>query len=340
MKKILFIKLVDASFVRIDEDILREHFHISVFRFKYRKGWRVVTELLRELFFVIRHIYATDLIYIWFADFHAIIPTVAGRLFRKKVVIVVGGYDASYRPELNYGVKTRLIGKLSATLSLNLASRLLPVSEFTLHEMTSNFGEKLKAKSHVIYNCYNPEFNTEFQGKRDNSVITICLADSERTLKIKGVDFFLASADKMPDFKFIVVGLTGQAMISARSQSSSNVELIGKVRQQELVEILSQANVICQFSRHESFGVALLEGIASGCFPVATKDGGPGEILKNQQGILIDELSLEKGVKAIRSAMEQPPGSTVGLRKYISEKFSPQARQTALISFINQILTR
>jgi glycosyltransferase involved in cell wall biosynthesis len=338
MKKILFIKLLDASFVRLDEEILREHYHILEFRFKYRKGWRVITELLREAWFVIRYVWTSDLIYIWFADFHAVIPSLIGRLLGKRVVIVVGGYDAAYRPDLGYGVKTRLIGSISASCSLKMASHLIPVSRFTLNEMISNFGNKLQSKSHVIYNCYNPVFNIEKADQKDNSVITICLADSEKTLKIKGVDFFLSVAGKLPEFKFIVVGLTQQALSSAMNISSSNVQFIGKIPQDKLADLLRTVKVICQFSRHESFGVALLEGIASGCFPVAFHDGGPGEILQDHQGILIKEPSVGKGVEAIREAMKMTPGSTMELQKYISEKFSPTARQTAIISFINTIL--
>jgi glycosyltransferase involved in cell wall biosynthesis len=340
MSKILFITLVDASFVKLDESILSEKYDLIKFQFRYRKGWRVIPEIFRQLWFVLVRIWTADLVYVWFADFHAVVPTIVGRLFGKKVMIVVGGYDAANRKDLNYGVKTKLIGRISARLSLKFASHLLPVTRFTMDDLIANFGNKLRNKCHVIYNSYNHDFHCNNQSNRTNTVVTICLAHSVITVIRKGVDFFLLVAREIPDTKFIVVGLSSEALEYVKERSTQNVQLIEKIPQVELIEILCRSKVICQFSRYEAFGVALLEGIAAGCFPVGYNYGGTKEILIDGQGILINELSLEKGVAAINKALAEPPNAVIPIQKYISENFAIEVRQTALISFINQLFKK
>jgi glycosyltransferase involved in cell wall biosynthesis len=340
MSKILFVTLVGASFVKLDEKILSEEFDLVKFQFRYRKGWKVIPELFRQLWFVLGRIWTTDMIYIWFADFHAVIPTVAGRVLGKKVVIVVGGYDAANRKDLYYGAKTKLIGRISARLSLKFASHLLPVTKFTMDDLIANFGKKLRIKCHVIYNSYNIDFHCNNQLNRTNKVVTICLAHSVITVIRKGVDFFLAVAREIPDTKFIVVGLSSEALEYVKERSTQNVQLIEKIPQVELIDILCRSKVICQFSRYEAFGVALLEGIAAGCFPVGYNYGGTKEILTDGQGILINELSLEMGVAAIKKALTESPNAVIPIQKYISENFALEVRQTALLSFINQLLKK
>ncbi|MFU8844055.1 MAG: glycosyltransferase family 4 protein [Bacteroidales bacterium] len=340
MHKILFITLVDASFVRLDKEILREEYDITTFQFRYRKGWRVITELIRELFFVFYKIWSIDVVYIWFADFHAVIPSLVGHLLGKKVVIVVGGYDAANRKDLNYGVKTKFIGRISALVSLKMATHLLPVTQFTMEDLIANFGEKLRTKCRIIYNSYNQKFHCEHAVERSNTVVTVCLAHSEITVIRKGVDFFVALAHEMPDITFMIIGLTSSALSYVHDMRSANVQLIGKIPQEKLIEILCSSRVICQFSRYEAFGVALLEGIAAGCFPVGFDYGGTSEILKAGQGLLIDELSVEKGITSIKQALNEPADAVKPIQNSISKRFSIDVRQKALVSFISEILDR
>jgi len=53
---------------------------------------------------VIRYILRTDLSFIWFAGGHAARVVFLSKRFRKKSIVVVGGYEVAKVPEINYGL--------------------------------------------------------------------------------------------------------------------------------------------------------------------------------------------------------------------------------------------
>ncbi|MCF8368131.1 MAG: glycosyltransferase family 4 protein [Bacteroidales bacterium] len=337
MKKVLFINLADTSFIKLDEVILRRYFDVLSFKFRHKKGWRLIPEMFRQFFNVIWHIWSSNIVYIWFADFHAVFPAFFGRLVGKKVVIVVGGFDAADRKDLNYGVKTRIIGKISANISFRFASHLLPVTEFTFQDMLKNFNPGLEKKSTIIYNCFSNIFHCDEESPRANQVVTICLARSKVTIFRKGVDYYIDLARSMPDIKFYVVGVMKEAYQYLQSISPPNVVLINRIPQPELKDILCKSKVICQFSRYEAFGIALLEGISSGCYPVGYNYGGTAEILTESLGIMINKLDVEEGKTAIQAAMQKTDADLVPIQKSIEKRFDVSVREKNLISFLNNL---
>ncbi|MCB2221778.1 MAG: glycosyltransferase family 4 protein [Bacteroidetes bacterium] len=337
MKQIIFIKINQSSFINLDERLLRKHFSVITFTFKYRKGLKIISELIRQKLFLLRYIWSSDLIYIWFADFHSVIPALFGRLFGKKVVIVVGGYDAAFVPELNYGAKTRWLNGWSTSISLKLASHLLPVTSFTCQNMLKNFGKTLEKKSNIIYNCVDDIFKTNSSFVRNNKVITVCGSSSKKTVFIKGVDFYLKVAEQLPEIEFYVVGVSGEAKSYLEEFAAANIVLVERVTQEQLKKLFHESKVICQFSRFEAFGVALIEGINSGCFPVGYNFGGTSEILTNGLGILIDELSVEKGKNAIADALTKTSEDVKVIQQSVKKRFSAEVREEKLIAFIDQL---
>lgn len=336
-KKILFIKLLNSSFIKIDEDILSEKYQVISFLFKKVKGIAILKDLFFELMFMIKNIWKADIIYVWFADFHAVIPTLIGRLFRVKVIIVIGGVDAAYRKELNYGVKTRTLGRISLYLSTACATNLLPVSWFTYNNLLENVNHRLSKKCKLIYNCYNELFTCSENNHRKNNIVTVCSSNSKVTLLVKGVDFYIDLARTMPELTFYVVGLSGEALKYLQTISSANVVLIQRIPQQELKKLFCSSRVICQFSRQEAFGVALLEGISSGCYPVGYNFGGTKEILKDNLGILINQLDIEEGKKAIEEALNKTKEDIEPIKESIENRFSCEIRKKELMSFIDNL---
>ncbi|MBN2173369.1 MAG: glycosyltransferase family 4 protein [Bacteroidales bacterium] len=337
MKNVIFINLTDSSFVRLDEEILKKHYRVTSFKFRYKKGIKILIDLIRQFLFMTVHIWKADLIYIWFADFHAVIPTLFGKLFARKVVIVIGGYDAVYDKALNYGAKTRFVGKYSVKIVTALADQLLPVSNHTLNELLKNHNPNLEKKSMVIYNAFNPMFRCNDQIRRENTVATICLTNTKKTLFIKGVDFYVEVAKQMPWVTFQVIGPGGEAKEYLESISSENVVLIERVPPEELREILCRTKVICQFSRHEAFGVALLEGISCGCNPVGYGHAGTKEILSGEFGISIPVLEVNQGKQAIETALGLFDNNQQEKFKLLMEKFSQEKREKRIISFLEEI---
>lgn len=217
-----------------------------------------------------------------------------------------------------------------------MANKLLPVSLHTRNELEKNVNYDLSKKCEVMYNAFNSMFQCDNKNSKEDIVVTVCLTNSIKTIFIKGVDFYIDVAKELPNITFYIVGISGKAKIYLENKISDNVILIEKVPQKVLKSIYCRSKVICQFSRHEAFGVALLEGISCNCFPVGYKQAATGEILCNQ-GILIDELKIEKGINAIRLALNKSSDQMQEVKNILLQKYSKEKRSSSLINVIENL---
>jgi glycosyltransferase involved in cell wall biosynthesis len=334
---VLMVQLHPSTFVKRDEQILRSLGPVKVFTFRRQKGRALLIELIRQKLFLLRNIWSCRVIYIWFADFHAVLPALFARLTGRKCVIVIGGVDAAYLPEYHYGTKTRLIGRISLYMSLRLAHLLLPVSEFTLNDLRRNISENLVRKALVVHNCYTPERQALPGHGNRNVVLSIALASTQRIMFIKGIDIFLAAAAKMPEQRFMVVGLSSEAMKEAQRLASANVTLLGPVSFNNLQEIYRQTIAICQFSRQESFGIALLEGLAAGCVPVIANRCGPAEVFADTGVPAINQMDADEAVLAIRSALRMEPEKLTWIQQKVLDAFHCNVRKEKLRAAITKL---
>lgn len=335
-KTVLFVKHLDSSFIRRDEELLSQEHRLKVFHLKQNKGWRIIPALIRQFFFMLWWIPQSHVVYIWFADFHAIIPVLLGRIARRKVVVVIGGVDASYLPEFQYGTKTRILGRLSVHISTRLATHLLPVSHFTKNSLLTHISPQLDAKSQVIYNCFDaPHFTTKIENRTE--IITVCLANRVNTLFIKGVDFFAEVARAAPEHSFTIVGLHGEAFEFVMKNRPDNLKVINPIPHPELQQLFLKSKIVCQFSRHEAFGLALLEGISMGCFPVGYDFGGTAEILKGTQNTLIHDLDVVQAAECIRQGMKSEFEKIEAIQRQVLPRFSCSIRKARLEQVIQGV---
>lgn len=334
---ILMIQLHPSTFVRRDEEMLSSFATVEVFQFRHQRGFSIFSELIRQKWFLLRNIWSSHIIYIWFADFHAVLPALFARLTGRKCVVVIGGVDAAYLPQYRYGTKSRLLGRLSLWLTVRMAHLLLPVSQFTLNDISRNVSSRLVRKSKVIHNCYSPaQIVSPALGNR-HLVLSIAMASSESTLYIKGVDLFLNAAALMPDLNFMVVGLSGGAMNLAKRIAPPNVVLSEPISFEKLKELYAQTRVICQFSRQESFGIALLEGLAAGCVPVIANCCGPAEVFSGADVPAIDEFEPAVAAEAIKSAYRMEAARLKEIQQMVLPRFDCVLRSNRLQEILCQL---
>lgn len=337
-KKILYIRLVASTFILKDEELLSNHYQVKSFAFQHRKGLQVIKELWRELMFLVRNLRSADFVYVWFADFHAVLPVLLSRVYGKKSILVIGGVDAAYDPDLKYGTKTRLLGRISVHLVTRFAHLLLPVTQHTLNQLIKNINPTLAGKSHIVPNCYDTDFEIRIASTHiRDGVVSVCLADSVKTLFVKGIDFLIQIARLLPDTQFTIIGVQAEAYDWLMERKSANTHLVGPVPQSELREYFMRSKVVCQFSRHESFGLSVLEGIAAGCFPVAHQTGGLAEILASSNGLLIKNLNVDDAVDAIQTACRKSEAEQQHIADTVLVRFSCINRINLLLEAIRSI---
>ena len=96
-------------------------------------------------------------------------------------------------------------------------------------------------------------------------------------------------------------------------EGRGKIHLVGTVDHGQVAAWMAAADVVCQPSLAEPFGLATLEGLASGRSVVATSIGGPPEFVPEDAGILIDPTD-DDSVRAGLDAAAQLPRPNVAAR--------------------------
>jgi len=135
------------------------------------------------------------------------------------------------------------------------------------------------------------------------------------TVKIKGFEYVIEAAKRMPDTRFVIVG-SGDYMPTLRRKAPKNVEFLKNLRYHDLIRLYNRALVYCAPSLAEGFGFTILEAMASGCAVVSSIDLG-------QTGKIIKPKNTSEIVKEISRLMKNPSkAKALGERnKKIAKKF-------------------
>ncbi len=101
----------------------------------------------------------------------------------------------------------------------------------------------------------------------------------------------------------------GDGPLRSSLAGRAGVRLLGTVPHREIPGLLAACDVYCQPSLVEPFGQAVLEALACGRPVVATRVGGPPELVPPGAGVLVDPLDEDGLVTALRAAATLPdPG--------------------------------
>ena len=86
----------------------------------------------------------------------------------------------------------------------------------------------------------------------------------------------------------------------------ASVRVAGRVPHERVADWIAASDVVCQPSLIEPFGQAVLEALASERPVVATRIGGPAELLTPETGVLVDPGSVESIAAGMRAAAALP----------------------------------
>ncbi len=314
-----------TTFIQRDIDILSKHFDVDEISIKKAK----------DVFTLAKKIKNSDIVFIWFAGKHAGISVFLAKLFRKKSIVVVGGYDAAKVPEINYGLWAvgSFWDKMLAKYALNTSDKVLVVDPSLKEDIIKN----AKVKGHNIeyvptgydYNFWKP------QGKKEDMVITVS-GVMWSNIKRKGLETFVRSAKYFPDIKFVLIGKHIDDSINyLKSIAPSNVEFTGFVSTKKLLEYYQRAKVYCQLSRYEGLPNALCEAMLCECVPVGTKYCGIPRAI-GSTGFYVKYGDVEDTVEGIKKALKC---NTCGknARDRIINNFPKQLREHKIISILKHI---
>ncbi|WP_348528214.1 glycosyltransferase family 4 protein [Methanothrix sp.] len=272
-------------------------------------------------------IWRSDLTFSWFASGHSFAAVLLCKIMGKRSVVVAGGYDVAYEPEIDYGQYTLPKHKrMYADIVLRNADIILSVSEFTRSEVLARVRPK---RIQLLY----PGIDTDkFRplGEKEDLVMTVA-SSSGRVIRLKGLNSFIGAAALLPGVRFLVVGLSEADREELQSRAAENVLLSGYETQEELLAHYQKAKVYCQLSYRESFGMALVEAMACGCAPVVTERGALPEVV-GDSGYYVPYGNIRAAAEAIEKALSSKRG--LKARERVEEKFSLKKREQELRSLL------
>lgn len=182
----------------------------------------------------------------------------------------------------------------------------------------------------------------QFQVKETNKeavrLLTVCYMEEEAQLYKKGMDILIKAwakvSAKYPQAKLIIGGggksLEKVVEWTREYQVTENVEFLGALTRQQVVEQMQMCDCFVLPSRYETFGVVYIEAMACGKPVIAVANGGPDDFVHEFNGILIQPEQEEKLVQALDmmiTAIEKKDATYQPERiaAYVEEKFSYRA---------------
>ena len=331
-QSILFIYSHLSSFVKADFDILSTEYNVDKYQFKAKPGvFSVVYHLIKQFLFLSTQIRNYDIIYIWFADYHSLLPVFFTKALKKKSFIVNGGYDVARIKKINYGIFCSRIRGFFAIYSMKNCSANLPVSKYVERKVKYIAP---KSARHLIYNCMNLNDGDITNSVKENMVLTVAIVDDERTFLLKGLNTFIETAFLLPGYRFVIVGLKKSLVNHLIKVLPENLVIYGKMPHQELVTFYQKARIYCQFSLTESFGVSIAEAMFYNCIPVITNEGAMPEVI-GDYGLIVkrDPIKIAASIKEMISSA--PVDNQGFMKNYIINHFSPSIRKEKLLAVIN-----
>jgi glycosyltransferase involved in cell wall biosynthesis len=251
-------------------------------------------------------------------------------MFRKKSIVIVGGYEVARVPEIGYGAMLNPIYAQAVRFVLNHSDRVFAVSEFNKKEIakyTRNKNVRVVYGSNMI-DCHS--FSPS--GEKGNLVLTVGFV-GRRTVKRKGFEAFISAAGHLPHVRFVLVGnCLDNSIESLKSGAPSNVAFMDD---RALVRWYQEAKVYCQLSYYESFGVALAEAMACQCVPVVTHKGALPEVV-GDSGFYVPYGDPVATAEAIKMALASDKGKAASER--IQRMFASDKLERELIAEIEELL--
>jgi glycosyltransferase involved in cell wall biosynthesis len=132
---------------------------------------------------------------------------------------------------------------------------------------------------------------------------------------------------------------TSLSRLAERLGVASQVTFLGTLDRAAVVAEMQSADAFVLASRHETFGVVLIEALACGLPVVATVCGGPECIVEEQDGLLVppdDVSALSQGMSRIVATRQKYPAAS--LRRRCLGRFGEQTVARQIIDVYTQSL--
>jgi glycosyltransferase involved in cell wall biosynthesis len=256
-------------------------------------------------------------------------PTMAmiAKMLGRKVVVITGGKDAVYVPDIDWGDLKTPSSKAKFRRLMRFADAVLPFSDSAREAIATGY-----SPPHIrtAYPAIDAGFFAPTAPVRAPRVVTCCYEYSEQNIVQKGLDHFVEAARRLPEIPFVLVGNPVDAAARAFADAMPrNVTVIPRIAGRTgYRDFLAASGVYAQLSAHEGFGVSVAESMACGCIPVVSDRYSLPEVV-GDAGFVVRYGDAEETIRSIRSALKAPPEARARARCRVT-RFGREARVEVL----------
>ena len=310
--------------VQKDVELLSEYYDVQLFSFNYFNLPSLYLKIIKS-----------DLVLSWFAGDYAFFSSLFTRFVKRPIALVIGGYDVASIDELKYGSLRTPVTRAMVRYAIKHSDKVLTVDESLKNDAIKIAGVDGKNIETVPTGYDDKIFKGS--GEKEDLVITVALSHDWNRSRLKGLDTFVKAAKFLPDTKFLVIGVVGEAKEKLKSISSPNVELLGPLYQEKLISYYQKAKVYCQLSMREGLPNTVCEAMLCECVPVGTNVEGIHTAIGNT-GFYVDHGDVEGTVQAIKKALSSTDEMGHKAREHIQNNFSFEKRKQILTDIVNKLL--
>lgn len=228
---------------------------------------------------------------------------IAKKIFKKhKIPFIITEHSSAFSRNLIKNNELLITKKVSS-----VASRKFAVSkEFA--ELLNSITGKENRPWEDLPNTVNKKFYTELpqKNKIESRFDFINVAFMNENKRQSNVLQAFANICKQNQNAYLTLGGDGPMRGQLENLTynlgiKDRVKFLGMLSREQVMTAISSADAFVLSSRHETFGIVLIEALALGKPVIATRCGGPESIVRNKDGILIpvDDIS------ALTAAMKQ-----------------------------------
>ena len=147
------------------------------------------------------------------------------------------------------------------------------------------------------------------------------------------------------DCELVICGGGGQKnllqKISSENKVLDKVLIKGVLSRYEILEELKRSNCLCSTSERETFGVGILESISIGVPVIASKSGGPQDIVNKDNGYLFDVGDiLQLSILMEQMILNYNNFNHESIRKDAAYRFSRKKISRSIIDLYDEIYCR
>jgi len=249
--------------------------------------------------------YKIDLIHAHYIMPPGLIAVIVGKLLKTPVVLTIHGSDI-------FRLSRKSILKPLIRYILRNSSQIFAVSEAVKSEVIQ-LERDLEDKIEVTWNAvdlkkFNPQNDSSFREELNLEPGKPLILFVGNLVAQKGVKYLIEAKKFFKNDSYLVI--VGSGPLQRELKAMVEYEGLKYVKfvnaRDDIEKIMPQADVLVLPSTSESFGIVLLEALASGVPIVATNVGGIPEIVTGDVGIIVEPRNPVAIAEAVDKILSDP----------------------------------